>query len=194
MKDKYDVLADVVAALRDFNKEVAIETLNAKDTGGVMSYQDGPQIPTKRTKANYTGMSLSRMHAQSVTIGNDISIKRIQREPTRIKTDKNEYDVDNGAYWVVRTPNGEAMFDDRDKDFMTVWSYALVSHDGHRVRSYQNFYDNLRNEKLKKIAGGPAVLKSDVDKYADAKKKLNSMGVQPHKLAEYIAAKTGSKE
>ena len=32
-KDKYDILADVVRALRDYNQEIKIETIGVRDLG-----------------------------------------------------------------------------------------------------------------------------------------------------------------
>ena len=192
-KDKYDILADAVSALRDFNQKVSIETLGARDTGSAfMHYGDNaPQIPTRRTRYQFNGaVSLARLYAKSIKIGRDISIKRIHRKPTRIKTEKQEYDVDNGFYYVVRTPNGEAMFDRNDPDFLAVWGYALGVHDGNG--SYGYFYKNLRHPKLKKIAGGPAVLKDETaNKYTDAIKRLEALGINPKKLVEFIKSKKG---
>lgn len=191
VKDKYDILGEVVAALRNYNKDVKIETLGAKDTGWVMVYDGKPHIPTRRTENTYNGMaSLSRLNAESIKIGDDISIKRKRHRPTFYKTKTREYEIDNGHYYVVRTPKGEAIFESNDEDFLTVWNYALAIHDG--SASYGLFYNALRNEKLKHIAGGPAVLKEEaIDKYDKAVAKLKSMGIEPKHLAAYIKAKTG---
>jgi hypothetical protein len=190
-KDKYDVLADVVAALRDFNKKVVIETLDAQDTGWAFaSYGDNvPYIPTRRAKNTMNGVvSLARMHAKSIKIGRDISIKRIHRKPTLVKTEKQEYEVDNGSYYLVRTPKGEAKFERTDDDFLTVWNYALSMYDG--TANYMEFYRNLRNEKVKKIAGGPAVLKNEkANKFNDSIKRLEALGVDPKGLVDYIQSK-----
>ncbi len=190
-KDKYDILADVVTALRDFNTKVQIETLDSKDMGWYMTWNgnDKSYIPTRRTREEFNGVaSLARLHAKSIKIGDSISIKRIHRKPTRVKTEKHEYDVDNGFYYVVRTPNGEAKFSRADNDFLTVWNYALEIHDG--KGSYGRFYANLQNEKLRKIAGGPAVLKDETaNKYTDAIKKLESMGIRPTKTMDFIKTK-----
>ena len=184
-------MADVVAALRNFNQKLVIETLNAKEVGNafVLYGDNAPQIPTRHTKFNFNGVaSWARLYANSIKIGRGISIKRIHRKPTRIKTEKQEYDVDNGFYYVVRTPNGEAQFDSSDDNFLTVWNYALGVHDG--TASYSDFCKNLSNEKLKKIAGGPAVLKDEKsNKYSDAIKRLKVLGIEPKKLAEYIKSK-----
>ena len=190
VKDKYDILGEVVAALRDYNKKVVIETLNARDNGWAMEFEKTPQIPTRRTKHTYNGVSsLSRMHAESIKIGDSISIKRKRHKPTFYKTEKNEYEIDNGHYYVVRTPKGEAIFESNDSDFLTVWNYALAMYDG--TENYGSFYSELRNEKLKHIAGGPAVLKDEsIDKFNKAVAKLKSMGIEPRKLADYIKVKT----
>lgn len=189
-KDKYDILAEVALALRVENQKVEIETLDAQDIGYSMVYDNLPQIPTRRTKNAFNGIaSLSRIHAKSIKIGKDISIKRIHRKPTIVKTDKQEYEVDNGFYYVVRTPKGEAKFDRTDDDFLAVWNYALAMHD--KTDNYTAFAKKLRNEKVQKAAWGPMIMQEpDADKYKDAIKKLKSMGIEPKKLAQYIETKT----
>ncbi len=193
-KDKYDILAEVALALRVENQKVEIETLDAKDAGYGMVDDNLPQIPTRRTKNTFNGFaSLSRIHAKSIKIGKDISIKRIHRKPTIVKTDKQEYELDNGFYYVVRTPKGEAKFISADDDFLAVWSYALAMHDKtDNYRTFMAFVKNLRNEKVQKAAWGPMIKQEpDADKYKDAIKKLKSMGIEPKKLAQYIETKTG---
>lgn len=192
-KDKYDVLAEVALALRVEKQKVIIETLDSEDTGnGFASWGDNASyIPTKRARTTMNGVvSLARLHAKSIKIGKDISIKRVHRKPTIVKTDNQEYEVDNGFYYVVRTPNGEAKFDRADDDFLTVWNYALSMHDG--TDNYMHFANSLRNEKVKEVAWGPMIKQEPgADKYKDAIKKLKAMGVEPKKLAQYIEAKTG---
>ena len=190
VKDKYDIMGEVVATLRNYDKKVVIETINAKDIGWAMVYGDAPYIPTRRTKYNYNGVaSLNRFHAESIKIGDGISIKRKRYKPTVYKTKTKEYQIDNGFYYIVRTPKGEAIFESNDSDFLTVWDYALAMYDG--SENYMLFYRNLKNEKLKRIAGGPAVLKDkSIDKFDKAVAKLKSMGIEPKKLAAYIKAKT----
>lgn len=190
-KDKYDILAEVALALRVENQKVEIETLDAQDIGHGMVYDNLPQIPTRRTKNTFNGIaSLSRIHAKSIKIGKDISIKRIHRKPTIVKTNNQEYEVDNGFYYVVRTPKGEAKFDRTDDDFLAVWNYALAMHD--KTDNYMAFSKNLRNEKVQKAAWGPMIKQEpDADKFKDAIKKLKSMGIEPKKLAQYIETKTG---
>ena len=192
-KDKYDILADVVRALRDYNQEIKIETIGVRDLGnGVVWYENTPQMPTVHTKEQLpNGISLDRKHATSMKIGKNISIKLIRRKPTSVKTKNSEYLIDNGAYYQLRTPNGEAQFDLNDRDFGAVWGYALGRYDGNDFYSVLN--RNLQNEKLREIAGGPSILKKDSDKYADAIKNLKALGVEPKKLAEYIKLKEGKE-
>lgn len=190
-KDKYDILADAVVALCDFNTKIEIETLDARDSGAAFSwYGDNvPYIPTRRAKNTLNGIvSFARIHAKSIKIGRDISIKRIHRKRTRVKIDEHEYEVDNGYYYLVRTPKGEAQFGPADEDFLAVWLYALSIHDG--IGSHSSFRRKLRNEKLKKIAYGPKVLKDEKsNKYTDAIKRLKALGIEPKKLMEYIQKK-----
>lgn len=194
-KDKYDILAEVALALRVENQKVVIETLDSEDTGnGFASYGDNSSyISTKRARTTMNGVvTLARLHAKSIKIGKDISIKRIHRKPSIIKTAKQEYEVDNGWYYVIRTPKGEAKFDRADSDFMAVWNYALSMHDG--TDDYMRFAKNLRNEKVKAAAWGPMIRKTaNADKYTEAIAKLKMMGIEPKKLAKYIQDKTGKE-
>ncbi len=194
-KDKYDVLAEVALALRVEGQKVLIETLDAEDSGSGFSYygDNASYIPTKRARTTMNGVvTLARLHANSIKIGKGITIKRIHRKPSIIKTAKQEYEVDNGWYYVVRTPNGEAIFDKTDNDFMAVWGHALSMHDG--TDDYIHFAKRLRNEKVKKVAWGPMVKKTaNADKYTEAIVKLKSMGIEPKKLAKYIQDKTGKE-
>ena len=194
-KDKYDILAEVALALRVENQKVVIETLDAEDIGNGFAYysDNSSYISTKRARTTMNGVvSLARLHAKSIKIGKDISIKRIHRKPSIIKTAKQEYEVDNGWYYVVRTPNGEAKFDRADSDFMAVWNYALSMHDG--TDDYMRFAKNLRNEKVKAAAWGPMIRKTaNADKYTEAIAKLKMMGIEPKKLAKYIQDKTGKE-
>ena len=139
-KDKYDILADVVRALRDYNQEIKIETIGVRDLGnGVVWYENTPQMPTANTKEQLpNGISLDRKHATSMKIGKNISIKLIRRKPTSVKTKNSEYLIDNGAYYQLRTPNGEAQFDLNDRDFGAVWGYALGRYDGNDFYSVLN--------------------------------------------------------
>lgn len=186
--DKYDVLADVVRALRDDTQEVLIETIGVKKTGyNSVTRQDAPQTPTKKEKFFMGAASLNRMYAESIKIGKDISIKRVHRKPTPVKGDKNEYMVSNGSYYVVRTPHGEAMFDSNDNDFLMAWNIALQKYDG----TYSYGGHNFLNEKVKKVYGGPGKLKDD-DTRTNSEKatdQLKGLGVEPDILAQYIAQK-----
>lgn len=191
MVDKYDVLADVVRALRDDTQEVLVETIGAKKSGNGWTVGLGkegkPQIPTKKDRFFVGGASGNRMFAESIKIGKDISIKRMHRAPTHIKTDKNEYDVDNGWYYVVRTPKGEAQFESNDDDFLLAWGIALSKYDG----TYSYGRHDFQNPMLRDIYGGPGKLKSDDKhaKYDRAIEQIKSLGVEPNMLAEYIANK-----
>ena len=185
-KDKYDILAEVALALRVQNQKIIIETLDAKDIGFAMVYDNIPQIPTRRTKNEFNGIaSLSRIHAKSIKIGNNISIKRIHRKPSIIKTKIQEYEVDNGWYYLVRTPNGEAQFDRTDEDFLNVWNYALAMHDN--TDDYTKFAKSLQNKKVKKAAWGPMIMQdTNTNKYKDSIKKLKSLGIEPKMLLQYL--------
>lgn len=184
--DKYDVLADVVRALRDDTQEVMVETINARPIGynSVVS-EEKPQIPTKKDKFLSAAASVNAMHAESIKIGKDISIKRIRREPTIVKTDKNEYSVDNGLYYQVRTKDGEAQFDSNDRDFLMAWGIALQKYDG----TYSYGRHPFQNKKVRDVYGGPGILKSsDTRTNAEkAKDQLSGLGIDSNRLAQYIA-------
>ncbi|MBE6458096.1 MAG: hypothetical protein E7011_04825 [Alphaproteobacteria bacterium] len=188
--DKYDILADVVRALRDDTMDVLVETVGARKIGyASVVREEKPQVPMPREDISVTGVSKNRMYADSIKIGKDILIKRMRRPFTHVKADKNEYDVDNGWYWVVRTQSGEAMFEANDKDFLVAWDWALQKYDRPNGHNYGNhvFY----NEKLRKVYAGPGKLKSSDrrSKYQKAIDQLNGLGVDPQKLAEYILEK-----
>lgn len=184
--DKYDVLADVVRALRDDTQEVLVETINAKPIGyHSVVIEDKPHIPTKKERFFSGGASINRMYAESIKIGKDISIKRIRREPTIVKTDKNEYAVDNGWYYQVRTKDGEAQFDSNDSDFLMAWGIALQKYDG----TYSYGRHQFMNEKVRNVYMGPGKLKSH-DTRTNAEKatdQLTGLGIEPNHLAQYIA-------
>ena len=185
--DDIDILADVVRALRDDTIDVLVETINARPVGyNSVMLEDTPQIPMRREKFIVGGASGNRKHAESIKIGKDISIKRVHRPATRVKTENNEYDVFNGWYYVVRTPLGEAKFNSNDEDFLTVWNWALQKYD--RPDSYNYGKHLFHNEKLSKIYGGHGKLKSSDkrSKYEKAIEQLKGLGVEPDKLAEFI--------
>ncbi len=184
--DKYDVLADVVRALRDDTQEVLVETINARSVGHQsFVIEDKPIIPTKKEKFFSGIASINRMHAESIKIGKDISIKRIRREPTRVKTDKNDYFIDNGWYYQVRTKDGEAQFDGNDSDFLMAWGIALQKYDG----TYSYGRHQFTNKKVRDVYMGPGKLKSH-DARTNAEKatdQLTGLGIEPNHLAHYIA-------
>lgn len=191
-KDKYDILAEVALALRVKNRKVTIETLDAEDLGHAMWVDNLPHIPTHRTNTTFNGsVTISRLHANSIKIGKDISIKRIRRRPLYFEQNGQRYEVDNGWYYVVRTPKGEAKFDRTDNDFMSIWNYALDIHDG--TDSYMSFANSLYNEKVQQAAWGPAITKgANVSKYEEAIKQLESLGIKPKNLVKYIDSKVKS--
>lgn len=190
--DKYDILAEVVRALRDDNQEVVVETIGAKHNGRnnytIGLGRDGkPQIPTRKEKHFMGGASANREFAESIKIGKDISIKRIYRKPVTVKTDKQEYLLDQGAYFIVRTPMGEAQFDSSDDDFKMAWGIALQKYDG----TYHYGRHRFLNKKVNDVYVGPGKLKekSDRAKYDKAIEQLKGLGVEPNVLADYIANK-----
>lgn len=187
--DAYDILADAMLALRDANNKVMVETLSAKNIGFRTWAIDGKDNSSYIPARHYPGMeaiSGNRRHAKSIKIGKDVSIKRIARPRTRVKTGKQEYDVDNGAYFLVRTPKGEAKIDVRDPDMETVWNYALSLYDNPETFNYMAFANMFRNDKVYKAYAGPQVSKSKKSKYEKAIEQLGALGVKPDRLMAYI--------
>ena len=186
--DKYDILAEVVRALRDDTQEVVVETIGVKQISpNAFTRENTPQVPTRKEKYFIGGASSNRMYAESAKIGKDISIKRVRRAPTPVKGDKGEYLADNGWYYVVRTPKGEAQFDANDADFLTAWNIALQKYDG--VYSYG--HHTFANKKVDDVYGGPGKVKSSDTRtnFEKASDQLKGLGVEPDILAQYIANK-----
>lgn len=192
--DPYDVLAEAMLALRDHNNEVLVQTLDAKKIGHrSWLYLDGkPGIPTYRTKG--VSFSENAMHATSLKIGKNITIKRINRPSTRVKTQKHEYDVLNGSYYLIRTPQGEAMFDVNEPDMQAVWGYALARYDRPDSFNYMAFATRFKNKKVHKAYAGPAVLENKKSKYDKAIEQLEALGVKPDRLMAYIAKRKEQEE
>ncbi|MDR0726729.1 MAG: hypothetical protein LBF37_01560, partial [Rickettsiales bacterium] len=165
------ILGDIVKALMNKNKTVRVETIKRNIKTGVI--EDTPQVPGPVTEAAGT-YSMNRKFAESITIGSDISIKRIYNAPTTVKTDKNEYEVDNGFYYMVRTPSGEAKFTNTNNDFSYIWHAALNKYDGFSQRDIVNLmWKYLSDPELKRLAGEPVVQK-DFNKGQD---RLKNLGV-----------------
>ena len=180
--DQYDILAEAMLALRDENQSVKVSTLGSKSIGfrtWLAGTNDEEYIPTQFDKFG------NRWHAKSIKIGKDITIKRIARPRVRVKTDKHEYDVDMGSYYVVRTPNGEAKLPSTDEDMQAVWGYALSVYYGNL--RYGAFDGLFRNKKVYKAYAGPMVQKSKKTKYEQAIEQLEALRVEPKKLMAYIA-------
>ena len=190
-RDKYDILADAMRALRDDNHGVLIETLEAKNVSYNSWVFDGdkPFIPVKPGQA-FDHKFSNAHYAKSLKIGPDVSIKRVHRAPTHVKTDKNEYDVDNGFYYVVRTPLGEAKFDRNDHDFMQVWGFALAKYMNPKKYRYTGYA--FEHKQVYDAYAAPLVQKEDVkSKYDGAIAKLKKLGVEIGQKFGMFSAKTG---
>ncbi|MBQ2017629.1 MAG: hypothetical protein II208_03855 [Alphaproteobacteria bacterium] len=177
-QDKYDILADAMRALRDENKNVVIETLEAKNIGYNSWVFDGdkPFIPVK--PGQVSDSKFANVHyAKSLKIGPDVSIKRVHRVPTRVKSGAREYDVSNGFYYVVRTPLGEAKFDNTDYDFMQVWGFALAKYLNPKKYRYTGYA--FKNKQVHKAYAAPRVDKNEnKSKFDLAMENLKNLGVR----------------
>ena len=184
-QDKYDVLASVIDSIYDINKRVVVETIDAGMPGNESA------IPTKAGKTRLMGSySENGWYAKSIKIGN-VSMKYISVK----KGSTQEYK------YIVRTPDGEAEFSTKDRDFLCVWHSALRRYDidnGAAKGANQNMsdvksylYEHVRhNKKLANAAGKGITIKDNKSKYETAIELLKHMGVQPKRLAAYIEKKS----
>lgn len=164
--DKNDILADVVAALRDENQTVLVETLAAKKVGlNAWAFDDAqPQMPQpqRHEKKPRDFISDNHKYASSIKVGKDILMRRI---PGTLS-------------YTVRTPRGEAKFDSSSYDFMNIWGYALQVYDGRGAQGYAGFVRGFKNEKLASIAAAPMIEKDKRSKFDVAKENLAKMGIE----------------
>lgn len=161
--DKYDILADVVDALRDENQDILVETLGDRRTGtGVWVMEDGPQIPLRSIDRKWAKEN-NIEHVRSVKIGKDISMR----------------ETGNLSY-IVRTPRGEAKFSLRDDhDFTNIWRFVRRAYrDSDRAGDYKIYKKGFVNPKLASIAAAPMAEKDKKSKFNAAKEQLAKMGIE----------------
>jgi len=187
----YAFLTDVVRALLDENVSVQIETVNARQIGfNTYSIMDKPQILTKQGRIIYGGDNANSRYANSVKIGKNISIERVMLPPTLVESKSGKvYEVDNGFYYRVKTPKGIVGFRNTN-DFMPVWWGALMRTENRSVQDVRKMFNyNETNETLRAVLDEKSGSKTKKDKYEQALAQLKSMGIQPGRLAQYIADK-----
>lgn len=179
VKNKNDILREIITALLDENSPVSVETLDAKYEGhDTYTSANTPQMPAPH-KDNEFNVSGNALHAQSLKIGKNISIKR-QNDGGHFK-------------YVVRTPNGEMQFDENDRDFMAIWGNSLSKYDKtHGDATLKHVKDNLsarlQDENLRNLAQNMPINSADKrSKFEKAMEQLKSMGIEPNILAKYIS-------
>ena len=169
---KEDILLYVTNALRDNNNQVTIESVDSKYNGNhswSSTYGENKDyMPTPQRMNDKLG---NRMHGKSFKVGKDISIKH---------TTKNTY--------VVRVPGGEANFNLTDKNFKAVFGALKNKYElGDKIDYMERISEYAPSKDLKEAAKGKIIPKDNKSKYEKAKEQLESLGVEPKRLAEYIA-------
>ncbi len=178
IKNKNDILREIIVALMDENSSVLVETLDTKDNGTHYTSASTPQMPARHTD-NKFNISGNAIHAQSLKIGKDISVKK-----------QND---GSGFKYVVRTPNGEMQFDETDRDFMAIWGGALSKYDkthGDATLEFikGNLSERLQDEGLRNFTKNTSIKPADKrNKYEKAKETLRSMGIKAKSLANYMS-------
>lgn len=168
--NKEDVLMDIITALRDDNNQVLVETVDAKSNDG-MSWSSYDEKETYIPAPNYNGKFGNRLHAKSIKIGKEITIRK----------------NDNGGYFV-RTPKGEVTFDYRkDSGFDSVLSAALNKYELGPKSDY--FYPVEKYMKKKFSDNAKDVKTEKASKFQNAVKQLEDLGVEPNRLKSYIKEK-----
>lgn len=184
------VLKDIVIALLDKSQTVRIETLMPEQPGSKT-----PRIPERNDAILKNGMSKNHLYADSISIGPNITIKRIHHDPIQQTTrDGKQYSVDTGWHYVVRTQHGDAMFAENDNDFGILWGAALNKADrlfGDKTESQiaDTLSQYLSDKELRDIARQGPNTSETKNKYDQAVSKLKSMGIPSDRLADYIANK-----
>lgn len=160
--DKYDILALVIDAIFDFNKKCKVETVRRDNK--VMTPR-GFEAPN------------------SFRIG-DISVR------------ETNVTLPNGLGWyynknyVIRTPQGEAVFDNKDHNLAMVWE-ALVQKEmkgvafwDDYVKETKSWFKLLPNTKLRAHAAAAKVIGKDNNKsskFVRSAQKLKALGVKKDK-------------
>lgn len=177
---KKQILKDILTALMDNNNQVLVETVNAhpnRDIPGVWSAAVGADITETPLPRFGNGLN-NRLHAKSVKIGKDISMK-----------------ITVNGQCVIHTPTGQARFgavEATDAGVDMIWGAALNKYElgahtdfMYRVKRY------MHDEELRQIAKGPIVPACETSKFEQAKKQLEGLGISPDRLAQYYAQTHG---
>ncbi len=172
--DKKQILQEVIQALMDNNNQVMVETVEGRPDREILGNwssvigDNSPSVPLPKE----LGASANRMHAKSIKIGHDITLKKI-----------------NDDNFVVRTPNGEASFDGiKDEQFNLIWGAVLNKYENsensnfmYPVRTY------MKDDDLRHQAGGAIKPGDKVSKFEKAKERLRKLGIDPKHIEQYIA-------
>ena len=180
---KKQILKDVLTALMDNNNQVLVETVSAhpnRDIPGVWSEPMGADI-TETPLPKFGNELDNRLHAKTIKIGKDISMK---------------FTV-NGQY-VIHTPTGQARFDAAEATEARVdkiWGAALNKYEHgadsdfmYPVKKY------MVDAELLMIAKGPRIPAQKLSKFEQAKKQLEGLGISPDRLTQYYAQTHGRDE
>ena len=180
---KKQILKDVLTALMDNNNQVLVETVSAhpnRDIPGVWSEPMGADI-TETPLPKFGNELDNRLHAKTIKIGKDISMK---------------FTV-NGQY-VIHTPTGQARFNAAEATEARVdkiWGAALNKYEHgadsdfmYPVKKY------MVDAELLMIAKGPKIPAQKLSKFEQAKKQLEGMGISPDRLTQYYAQTHGRDE
>lgn len=182
------VLSDVVRALRDANVKPRVATVFGKIGSENNNTIDvnGPhdKMPLKKELSEVRGngaFTFNEQFAESISLGNGITMRRINLPPVPTKqTDRsgNKVMIDRGAKYIVRTPSGEAEFDDHAYgDFFDLWRVALQKSTG--KENYPAWLKNLDNKQLREIAAGPMTPEMNkTERLNAAKEKMTKLGIE----------------
>jgi len=163
--DKYDILISVIDAIFDFNKRCKVETLRRNK-----------KVMTPRRGFNFES-------PDSFRIG-DISVR---------ETNVTQPDMFGQNYYhknyVIRTPQGEAVFDADDNNLRVIW-YALAQKEmkgvalwDDYVKEMKSWFKLLPNTKLRAHAAAAKVIEKDSkeSKFKRSAQKLKALGVKTDK-------------
>ena len=180
---KKQILKDVLTALMDNNNQVLVETVNAhpnRDIPGVWSAPMGADI-TETPLPKFCNELNNRLHAKTIKIGKDISMK---------------FTV-NGQY-VIHTPTGQARFgavEAKDARVDKIWGAALNKYENGADSDFMYpVKEYVVDTELRMIAKGPRIPAQKLSKFEQAKKQLEGMGISPDRLTQYYAQTHGRDE
>lgn len=186
--DKKAILLQVIAALKDDNNEVIVESVDAKPSltnygvnwhYGVGESKNHVPLSTKMHDVKWKNAD----HAKNIKIGEDIMIERLEsvsRFAIKIKGERVEFgivDKESDSYDI--------------EDVRGIWAAAQNKY----VDENGDYFYRLRNhaitKEIKEAVKEERKSEQKQDKYEKAMEKLRKLGVNPDRLQRYIAQRQG---